>query len=198
MARISPAPQEEWTEEIAAFVTGFRSAVASSAPEENRQPGTNLLGTLARHPSLAIAFLSFNRHLLAHSTLTTRQRELMVLRVASLRNSEYEWAQHVILADRAGITADEIARVEKGPGASGWSPIDRALLTATDELIGDGAVSEDTWSALSGEFDEQQLMDLVFTVGCYSMLATALRSFDVQPEPGLVPHLPARSLLSRD
>lgn len=195
MVRISPAPEEEWTEEIAAFVNGFRSAVASSAPEENRQPGTNLLGTLARHPSLAMAFLSFNRHLLAHSTLSVRQRELMVLRVASLRDSDYEWAQHVILADRAGITAEEIARVGEGPTAPGWPPIDRALLTATDELIGDGAVSDDTWSALSGEFDERQLMDIVFTVGCYAMLATALRSFEVQPEPGLVPYLPARTSL---
>ena len=195
MVRISPAPEEEWTEEIAAFVNGFRSAVASSAPEEDRQPGTNLLGTLARHPSLAMAFLSFNRHLLANSTLSVRQRELMVLRVASLRRSDYEWAQHVILADRAGITADEIARVDEGPDAPGWSPVDRALLTATDELIDEGTVGDETWSTLSGEFDEQQLMDIVFTVGCYAMLATALRSFDVQPEPGLVPYLPARAAL---
>jgi len=195
MVRISPAPEEEWTEEIAAFVNGFRSAVASSAPEEDRQPGTNLLGTLARHPSLAMAFLSFNRHLLANSTLSVRQRELMVLRVASLRRSDYEWAQHAILADRAGITADEIARVDEGPDAPGWSPVDRALLTATDELIDEGTVGDETWSTLSGEFDEQQLMDIVFTVGCYAMLATALRSFDVQPEPGLVPYLPARAAL---
>jgi len=203
MVRISPAPQEDWTEEIAAYVTGFRSAVASNVPEEDRQPGTNLLGTLARHPSLAMAFLSFNKHLLAQSTLSIRQRELMVLRVATLRHSDYEWAQHVILADRAGITADEITRIAEGPAAPGWSGIDRALLAATDELIGEGAVSDETWGVLSGEFGEQQLMDIVFTVGCYAMLATALRSFDVQPEPGLVPYLPehtlaARSLTSRD
>lgn len=34
-------------------------------------------------------------------------------------------------------------------------------------------------------------MDVVFTVGCYSMLAMALRSFGVQPEEALVPFLPA-------
>ncbi len=203
MVRISPAPQQEWTDEIAAYVTGFRSAVASDAPEEDRQPGTNLLGTLARHPSLAMAFLNFNKHLLSQSTLSIRQRELMVLRVATLRRADYEWAQHVILADRAGITADEIGRIPDGPGAPGWSAVDRALLTATDELVGDGAVSDETWTALSGEFTEQQLMDIVFTVGCYAMLATALRSFGVQPEAGLEPFLPehtlaVRSLPSRD
>ena len=193
MVRISPAPQEDWTEEIAAYVTGFRSAVASNVPEEDRQPGTNLLGTLARHPSLAMAFLSFNRHLLAQSTLSVRQRELLVLRVATLRKSDYEWAQHVILAERAGVTTDEITRVVDGPDAPGWTPIEQALLHAADELVVDGAVSDSTWNILGHEFDEQQLMDIVFTVGCYAMLATALRSFEVQPEAGLVPYLPARS-----
>lgn len=193
MPRISPAPQTEWTEEMAAFVAGFRSAVASSTPEEDRQPGTNLLGTLARHPSLAMAFLSFSRHLLSQSTLSVRQRELLVLRVATLRKSDYEWAQHVILAERAGVTTDEITRVVDGPDAPGWTPIEQALLHAADELVVDGAVSDGTWNTLGHEFDEQQLMDIVFTVGCYAMLATALRSFEVQPEAGLVPYLPARS-----
>lgn len=198
MSRIPPLPEDDWTEEIATYINGFRSAVASTPDEDNRQPGTNLLGTLAQHPSLAMAFLSFNRHLLAHSTLSVRHRELLVLRIAYLRRAEYEWAQHVILAERAGITADEIARIEDGPDTVGWSPIERALLTATDELIVDGAIGDDTWAVLAGEFDREQLMDVVFTVGCYSMLATALRSFGVRPEPGLVPYLPNHSVSSRD
>lgn len=198
MSRIPPLPEDEWTEEIATYINGFRSAVASTPDEDNRQPGTNLLGTLAQHPSLAMAFLSFNRHLLAQSTLSVRHRELLVLRIAHLRRAEYEWAQHVILAERAGITAAEIARIEVGPDTDGWSPIERALLTATDELIGDGAIGDDTWAVLSVEFDSRQLMDVVFTVGCYSMLATALRSFEVRPEPGLVPYLPDHPVSSRD
>lgn len=198
MSRIPPLPQDDWTEEVATYITGFRSAVASSAQEENRQPGTNLLGTLAQHPSLAMAFLSFNRHLLSQSTLSIRHRELLVLRVASLRRSDYEWAQHVILADRAGITADEISRIGKGPDAAGWSPLERALVSATDELIVDGAIGDGTWTALSGELDDRQLMDIVFTVGCYAMMATALRSFGVEPEAGLVPYLPNHPVASRD
>jgi hypothetical protein len=40
-------------------------------------------------------------------------------------------------------------------------------------------VSDATWSALAEELDEQQMMDLVFTVGAYEVLAMALRSFGV-------------------
>ncbi|WAC54568.1 carboxymuconolactone decarboxylase family protein [Gordonia sp. SL306] len=172
------------------FVSGFRSSVKSVAPDHERQAGDNLLGTLARYPSLAMAFLSFNKHLLAGSALSTRQRELLILRVAHLRQAAYEWAQHVILADRAGVSADEIERVADGPDATGWSPADRALVASVDQLLNEGTIRDETWTALARDMDEQQLMDVVFTVGCYAMLAMALRSFGIQPEPGLVPFLP--------
>lgn len=190
MARIDPAKRADWSTEMQDFVDGFRSSVASAGPEEGRQAGDNLLGTLARYPSLAMAFLTFNKHLLSGSALTIRQRELLVLRVAHIRRSDYEWAQHVILADRAGVTADEINRVTIGPDAPEWTPIEGALLASVDELLSEGVIRDETWKVLAAEFDEQKLMDVVFTVGCYSMLAMSLRSFGIEPEDGLRPFLP--------
>ncbi|NMD58833.1 carboxymuconolactone decarboxylase family protein [Rhodococcus sp. MS16] len=190
MARISPATPQQWTPEMREFFDGFRTTVAAD-PQRAGKAGLNLVGTLARYPALAMPFLSFNAHLLSGTSLTDRQRELLVLRVASVRRSDYEWAQHVILAETAGVTKGEILRVADGPNAPEWSPLERSLLSAVDELLADGVVSELTWSALAEEFNTEQLMDMVFTVGCYSMLAMALRSFDVNPEPELAPYLPA-------
>lgn len=192
MARISPLPRAEWSAELDAFVSSFRNAVKGDGPDEGRQSGDNLLGTFARHPALAQAFLTFNGHLLYGSTLSVRERELLILRVASLRRSDYEWAQHAILARKAGLTESQIAAVAEGPDAPQWPAADRALLRAADELLTDGTVETATWDALAREFAEQQLMDIVFTVGTYSLLAMALRAFDVQPEDGLIPYLPAR------
>jgi len=188
--RIAPLPRAEWSPEMAELVDGFRSAVRSDGPEEERRSGANLLGTFARHPELARAFLAFNGHLLRGSTLSARQRELLVLRVAFLRDCGYEWAQHAVLAEKAGLSAEEIARVPEGADAPGWAPLERALLSAVDELIADGAVADGTWKALARGLDERQLMDAVFTVGAYGLLAMALRSFGVEPETELVPHLP--------
>jgi hypothetical protein len=59
------------------------------------------------------------------------------------------------------------------------------MLESVDELIGDGMVSDETWATLAGELDEQQLMDLVFTVGAYEVLAMAFRSFGVELDDDL-------------
>jgi AhpD family alkylhydroperoxidase len=153
---------------------------------EGRPKGLNVLGTLARHPALTRAYHTFNGHVLFASTLSPRDRELLVLRVAVIRQSDYEWAQHVVQAVDAGLSSDEIARVASGPESPGWSARDRALLRSADELIAEAKVSDSTWAALAEELDEQQLMDLVFTVGAYETLAMALRTFGVELDQDLV------------
>jgi alkylhydroperoxidase family enzyme len=166
----------------------MRDALAALRPPHPRHPmperrddrpkGLNVLGTLARHPDLTRAFHTFNGHVLFATTLTPRQRELLVLRVAAVRAAEYEWAQHAVLAGDAGITDDELARVRAGD-LDGWTPLEVALLRAVDELVADALVSDETWTALASELDDRQLMDVVFTVGAYDLLAMAFRTFGV-------------------
>jgi alkylhydroperoxidase family enzyme len=140
---------------------------------------------LAHHPALTRAYHTFNGHILFATTLTVRQRELAVLRVAAVRQADYEWAQHVVLAGDAGIDEDEVARIAEGPDAAGWSPLDGAIVRAVDELLADARIGDATWAALSREFDTRQLMDLVFTVGAYDLLAMAFRSFGVEVDDDL-------------
>ncbi len=43
-------------------------------------------------------------------------------------------------------------------------------------------MTDATWAALSTRLDERQRMDLVFTIGCYGLLAMAFNTFGVVPE----------------
>jgi alkylhydroperoxidase family enzyme len=187
MARIPPIPPKEWPPEMREAIAAMRPAnPRHEFPKtEGRPKALNALGTLAHHPELAKAFNTFNGHILFGSTLSPRQRELLVLRVAVLRGSEYEWAQHSVLAADAGLDADEVERIAVGPEAPGWTPLDRAMLEATDQLIAHAVVSDETWQTLAAELDAQQLMDLVFTIGTYEILAMAFRSFGVELDEDL-------------
>jgi alkylhydroperoxidase family enzyme len=173
----------------------MKAAIAALRPANPRQPfppsdperpkALNALGTFANHPSLAEAYHTFNGHVLFGSALSPRRRELLVLRVAAVRRSAYEWRQHVVLAADAGITPAEVDQVAEGPDAPGWSRFDAAVVRAVDELLDDALISDETWSVLAEELDVEQLMDLVFTVGAYDLLAMAFRSFGVQLDDDL-------------
>jgi AhpD family alkylhydroperoxidase len=165
MSRLPPVPHDEWDEDAFAAMS-----------QGHKLPPSNALGLLAHHPDLAKAFLGFNMHLLGSSTLPKRTRELAVLRVAWRRRCQYEWAQHLLIARRAGVTDEEIAEIRTGAD----TPINRAV----DELETDSTLSDATYQALAADLNDRQLMDLVFTVGAYGLLAMAFNTFEVELDPG--------------
>ena len=187
--RIRPLPPSEWTSEVVDAVNLMLppagSVYAARRVARGGCGGVNALALLARNPALARAFLTFNRHLLYESGLDERIRELVVLRLSWLYRSEYEWGQHVPVAESLGVAGDEIERVIVGPDASGWSPVDAAILRATDQLVADGAVDDATWEELAAEFAPETLLDFVFTVGGYATLAMVFNACGLPLDPDL-------------
>ena len=175
--RIEPLPEGEWDEELRPTLEPTRAIGRGKVP--------NVLATIARHPKLLKRWNTFGNHVLFKSTLPPRDREILILRVGWLCRAEYEWGQHVVIGRRVGLSDDDIARIREGPEAPGWSPFDAALVRAADELHADAFVSDDTWKTLAAGYDTRQMMDVVFTVGQYTVVSRALNSFGVQHDPGI-------------
>lgn len=149
----------------------------------------NIFTTLAHHPKLLKRWLVFGGHVLAKNTIPDRERELLILRTGWRCGSEYEFGQHTTIGAAAGLSDDEVRRTAV-EGTDGWSEADALLLRAADELVADHTLSDATWEALVARWDTQQVIDLIFTVGQYVLVSTALRSLGVQREEG-VPGFPA-------
>lgn len=175
--RIPPTPENDWSNDERELLSGFK---------QQRGYVMNVYGTLTRHPQMYRPWLGFARYILRESSLPAREREMLICRIAWLASGEYEWAAHKGLGKAAGLTDAEITRLSEGPDARGWRPIDAAIVKAVDELHYDALISDATWTALATRFDTRQLMDLVFTVGAYKMLAMALNSFGAQLDKGMI------------
>ena len=168
--RITPLPYAEWDEEIRPL---------------SADPPINVFGTLAHHPKLMKRWVVFGAHVLGKSTLSARDRELLILRTGWKCRSPYEWGQHVVIARASGITDDEIRRTAEGPDAPGWDPFDAALLRAADELHDDAMITDATYATLAERYDAQQLLDVVFAVGQYHLVSMALNTFRVERDDGV-------------
>jgi alkylhydroperoxidase family enzyme len=145
----------------------------------------NIFGVLGNHPDMLKRWLVFATHVLSKNTLTARDRELLILRTGWNCRSRYEWGQHVEIALRCDISAAEIKAVKKGASASTWSPIDKLLLTAADELHNEYAVSDATWRNLGNHYSNEQILDLIATVGNYHLVAMFLNSTKVPIDAGI-------------
>jgi alkylhydroperoxidase family enzyme len=171
--RLSPLPQDQIPEEIRKY-TGARPG----------QPVLNVYATVARHAKLAKRWLVFGAHVLAKNSLSNRERELVILRTGWRCNSEYEWGQHVRIGREAGLSVEEVKRIALGPDAPGWDPFDATLLRAADELHDDQFLSDATWGALCTRYGEEQMLDLIFTIGQYTLVSMVLNTLGVQLEAG--------------
>ena len=189
LPRIAPLLPPEWDaatyDAVSAFPSGRDFVLSHYETDDAR--GVHGVGVILRHPALAKAFLTFNNHVAVASSVSRRIRELVILRISWLRRSEYEFVQHLVLGRKAGLGEAELEQVQFGPDAPGWDPVDADLVRAVDELHLDARIRDATWTRLSAHFSTMQLMDLVFAVGCYEILAMAFKTFGVQMEPGAEP-----------
>jgi alkylhydroperoxidase family enzyme len=176
--RLTPLRDEEMAEDVRTFL----------------QPWTvkgrlyNIMRLLAIHPALLRAWEPFGKHAFNASTLTDRQRELLILRITWRCRSHYEFGHHMVLAGRYGLTQDDFDAVIAGPGDARFDALESALLTAADELHDDAVISDTTWRRLARELNPQQLLDVVYTVGAYRLGATAMNSFGTLLEDGIPLH----------
>ena len=147
----------------------------------------SILLTIAHHPRLLGPFLGFAAALAMQGALSRRDSELLALRAGWNCRSAFEWGHHVIYARAAGLSEAEIERIAEGPTATGWSDHDRLLLEAADELHARQDFSEATWQALRAEFDDDQLVEIPFVVGNYTMLSMVANGTGVPLEDDLPP-----------
>jgi AhpD family alkylhydroperoxidase len=153
-------------------------------------PPPHVFTTLARHRRVFRPWLRFAGRLMPGGALPRAESELVILRVARVTGSEYEWAQHVKLGRAAGLSDEEIERVRLGAEAPGWSARQVLLLRAVDELHDHDRIGDELWAALAREYREHELIELCLLTGHYIMLAMTLNSLGVQVEPQPSPDAP--------
>jgi AhpD family alkylhydroperoxidase len=142
----------------------------------------NLFLTLGRHPRLFRGWLRFAGRLMPGGDLPRRETEIVILRVAHLRESEYELVQHKRLGRKAGLTETDIGRIARGPSDDDWSRRERVLLEVADELVRSQDIGDATWTRLREHLDERRCIELLMLVGHYEMLATFIKTLRVQPD----------------
>lgn len=188
--RLAPLPPEQWgDEEYAAFgkLLGIPGDKVPRAGSGHAYDPVNfdVIGLLVRHPDLARVFLTYNGFLLQSGQLPPRLRELLILRVAHVHRSAFEWGQHVKMGAAAGVSEDEITALTQGNSA--FEGADLMVLEIADELLANGRADWATWQRLALAIGERQAMEVIFVVGTYVLTGMAFGTWRVPPAAGSAP-----------
>jgi alkylhydroperoxidase family enzyme len=123
----------------------------------------------------------------ARRKLDPKLRELGQARAGFLRESQFVFSQHCKAARDVGLSEAQVEAIPSWSAADVFSPVERAVLAYTDELVGqDGRVQDATFERLRAHLSEPEILELSYITALYAMhaiLCPALRlEYDDVPE----------------
>ncbi len=144
----------------------------------------NLARILLKSEACGVALFNFLIALMQRNTLSVSIRELVILRVAWLSKSEYEFSHHVRIARGLKVNEDKIMGVRDPDRCKSYDEVDRAVIGMTDDLMRGTQIAPQKWAVLEKSFDRTELNELLFVVGFWRMMACWLHAAEPPLEHG--------------
>jgi len=148
--------------------------------EDNEAKILNLYKVVANSPGLLLNFIRLGNSVIGWMELPSRLREIVILRVARLTGSEYEWAQHAPVALQVGVSQKQLDSISDWKNSAEFNNKERAVLQYTDEVAQKVKVTDQTFNALKNFLNEQTIVELTMTIGYYEMVARLLVPLQVE------------------
>ncbi len=154
-----PISDADWPEQISDLRDGFAGNL-------------NVYRTMAHHPALLRAWAPLRQHIVKDNRLGPVWTEVVILRTAVRFGSNYEWAHHVSRSRALGMDDARIAAIREMPDGE-----DGLIVRAVDALIDNKRLTLDQEAELATVIGREAVMDLIATVGFYSVLGYLLQTY---------------------
>ena len=198
MPRLREVPRAEADAqvlEIYDYVFGDRDPVAEPGTETGT-PG-NWWTVFALVPDIfAHAVAGFRLYRSRKRKLDPKLRELGQTRTGYARGSQFVFSQHCKASRGVGLSEEQVAAIPSWSTSDVFSPLERAVLAYTDELIlAGGRVSDGVFERLKKDLSEEEILELTYITLTYDLHATMCRALRLEYDdiPERVVEIPAPS-----
>ena len=182
MSRLRQVPKAEASAEVRAIYQEFfgeRDPVAEPGTATGT-PG-DYWTTFALVPELMVQARDCLLGMLGPGRqLDPQLRELAILRTGIVGDSRFEYSQHMKVARTVNIPEAKLAAI-KGWTTSGlFSPAERAVMAATDELLSRNLVEDATFAELQRHLSDPQILELFYAIGLWRMHGLITRALHLE------------------
>jgi alkylhydroperoxidase family enzyme len=140
-------------------------------------PVINVFRAFANAETLYPHFANYMFHLFQPMELDKVLERMLVLHVAKRSDCLYAWRQNVVVARSVGVTAAQIAALEKGDTqASCFSEAEQRVFVFADEVMDLIAATDRTYEGVKRHFSDQAITEMLYVIGTYMLVARLLRT----------------------
>jgi 4-carboxymuconolactone decarboxylase len=167
---------------------GFSPALEARLKELWGSP-VNLYKALGNNGPLTAAWTEFANSI-RHDSKTPRDlREIMILRTAQIARSEYEWAHHLRMARKAGVSEAKIAALAGWRASKEFDAKERAAIALTEAVMACN-VTDEVHAEAKKHFSDAEFVELCLTAGFYAMVSRMLDAMRVELDDDVRDHKP--------
>jgi 4-carboxymuconolactone decarboxylase len=142
-------------------------------------------------PELASKWQQLGEILRYRTTLPPRLAELAIIVTARRWNSDLEWVVHADAARKAGLPETVIKAINAGEAPVFEDAGDAGIYAYTRELQLFGQVSDATYSAVHGRWQDRGIVELTAVIGYYTMVSMTLNAHRIPLPAGMTTDLAA-------
>jgi len=160
MARIQRLPRNQVSEESGAIYDRYLR-------ERGNVP--NFFRTMANRPEIFQTMIAHFEAILYTGTLTTKLKELLIVRTSQLNKCEYCLASHTQIALKLGWSQEQIAALSKAAASGLFSPAEVAAIHLAEKMTLDSNNYTDAeFAELRGFYSEGEVVELLTAIGIFN------------------------------
>ncbi len=112
--------------------------------------------------------------------LDPKLRELAIIRTGIVGDSKFEYSQHLKVARMVGIAEEKLAAIKGWTTSELFTPVERAVMAATDEILARNLVEDATFAALKKHLSDAEILELFVVIGLWRMHGLIVRALHLE------------------
>jgi uncharacterized peroxidase-related enzyme len=173
MSRISRLDRSEVTPPMA---TLYDKAFA------NRGNVPNMFRVMAHRPEIFSTMQAHFDAVLNTGTVSTKLKELIIVRTSQVNVTPYCLASHTILARNLGWTDEQLAGLADWPARNDFSLAEKAALRLAETVTRDAhAVTDEQFGELRSFYSEGEIVELLCAIGLFNYFNRFNNALNMEP-----------------
>ena len=177
MSRISKLERSEVTPEMSALYDKI-FAQRGNVP--------NMFRTMAHRPEIFSTMMAHFSAVLNTGTVSTKLKELIIVRTSQINATPYCLASHTILARNLGWTDDQLDNLASWQSRADFTAAEKAAIRLAETVTRDAnSLSDEQFAELQSFYSDGEIVELLCSIGLFNYFNRFNNALQMEPtKPG--------------
>jgi len=142
--------------------------------------------TMAHRPEIFSTMMAHFAAVLNTGTVSTKLKELIIVRTSQINSTPYCLASHTILARNLGWSDDQLSNLAQWPSREDFTAAEKAALRLAETVtLNANSLSDEQFAELRAFYGDGEIVELLCSIGLFNYFNRFNNALQMEPtKPG--------------